>query len=445
MRDFLLVVVMLGSAPICLVNPSFGVMMWYWVSYFNPHRFTWSYGYNLPVAFIIAVPTLVGTVFGQKSLRSLAVRESLLLVLLWVWFAFTYLHARGVALFALHMDQAEYEMVHISKILLMTFVMIIVITTSEKLRWVMLVTGGSLGLLAVKGTLFGLREGGARISGPPNSFLDDNNALGLALNMCIPILFFLAREEKNTKLKWFLRICFLCAILGVILTYSRGGLLGLAVVVTAITLKTRHKVAGAFFMVVAAFLILTFAPSAWMDRMSRFAKGDLDSSANERLVAWETAWHFAHDYPLTGGGFNTLPDETVFQRYQLRPLPEGFKSTAPHSIYFQLLADHGFIGLALFLAVIASCFWSLRRVRRVAQALPVARHLINYTHMIEVAVLGFMVSGAFLGFVYLDVIYQMVGTVVVLKVLLRNELALHLHHAEAKESSLSMEEALAPV
>jgi len=37
-------------------------------------------------------------------------------------------------------------------------------------------------------------------------------------------------------------------------------------------------------------------------------------------------------------------------------------------------------------------------------------------------VLGFMVSGAFLGFVYLDVIYQMIGLTVVLKVLLRKEL-----------------------
>jgi hypothetical protein len=41
--------------------------------------------------------------------------------------------------------------------------------------------------------------------------------------------------------------------------------------------------------------------------------------------------------------------------------------------------------------------------------------------MVEVSILGFMVSGAFLGFVYLDVIYQMIGLVVVLKVLLQSE------------------------
>jgi len=41
--------------------------------------------------------------------------------------------------------------------------------------------------------------------------------------------------------------------------------------------------------------------------------------------------------------------------------------------------------------------------------------------MIEIGLLAFMISGAFLGFVYLDLIYQIIGTVVVLKILFRQE------------------------
>lgn len=48
--------------------------------------------------------------------------------------------------------------------------------------------------------------------------------------------------------------------------------------------------------------------------------------------------------------------------------------------------------------------------------------LVDYTLMVEIAILGFMTSGAFLGFVYLDLIYQMIGMTVVLKMLLRKEL-----------------------
>src|SRR5712691_1332125 len=427
MRDVILITIILGSVPVCLVSPYIGVMMWYWVSYFNPHRFTWTYGYDFPVALLVAVPTLIGTVFAEKSLRSLYMRESLLLIGIWAWYAITYVHAQGIPLFALHMQDVKYEINHISKILLMTLVMIAVITSRHKLRGVMLVTALSLGLLAVKGTLFGLRTGGeSRVWGPPDSFLADNNAFGLALNMCLPLLFFLAKEEKNKWMKLLLRVCFVASIVSVMLTYSRGGLLGLGVVLAAITLKTRHKVIGGFLLTVSVFLVLSFAPSAWMDRMSRFMSGDLDASANQRLVAWETAWHFAKDYPVTGGGFDTLPDVNVFQRYQLKPLPLGYTSTSPHSIYFQLLSDQGFVGLGLFLLLIASCFWTLWRIKRTARVLGSAQWLMNYANMVEIAILAFMVSGAFLGFLYLDVIYQMIAIVVVLKALFQKEVMSHL-------------------
>lgn len=422
MRDFLVLSIILGSIPVCFVNPYFGVLMWYWITYFNPHRFTWGIAYDFPVALVVAAPTLAGLLFTRKSLRSLGIRESLLLMLLWAWFAFTYIHAQGIPLFADNMADAAYEMSHVSKILLITFAMVLVITTKERLRGLMLVTAGSLGLLAVKGALFGLRTAGdSRVWGPPDSFLADNNAFGLALNMCLPLLFFLARDEKRRWLRVSLRVMFLCTIVVVLLTYSRGALLGLAVVLTAIIFKSRHRVAGVVVAVFAAFLVLSFAPPAWMDRMGQFAQGHLDSSADERLISWGTSWNLAHDYPLTGGSFDVLPNVNVFQRYQPRPLPMGFLSSAPHSIYFQLLADHGFPGLFLFLLIIASCFWSLWRIRRTARRNPSVSYLVNYSHMVEVAILGFMISGAFLGFVYLDVIYQMIGLVAVLKMLCHNE------------------------
>jgi len=151
--------------------------------------------------------------------------------------------------------------------------------------------------------------------------------------------------------------------------------------------------------------------------------GNLDTSADERLVSWGTAWNLAQDYPITGGSFDVLPNVQVFQRYEPRPLPLGHPSSGPHSIYFQLLGDQGFVGLGLFLLLIGSCYLTLWSLRRAARRLASARYLIDYAHMVEVSILAFMVSGAFLGFVYLDVIYQMIGFVIILKVLYRRELA----------------------
>ena len=422
MRDFVLLAFVLGSIPVCFVSPYYGVLMYYWISYFNPHRFTWSYAYDFPVALVIAIPTLVGAVFARKSMRSLAVRESVLLMALWFWFYATYLYANSVPFFAGHMMDARYEVSHISKILLMSFVMIVIVSTRERLRGLMLVTAASIGMLAIKGTLFGLRTGGeSRVWGPPDSFLSDNNSFGLAVNMCLPFFFYLAREEKNRWIRLALYACFICGIGSVLLTYSRGGLLGLAVVLGAIAMNSRRKFIGGLLLALAALSVISFAPQAWMDRMGQFAQGSLDSSAEERLVAWQTAWNFSHEYPITGGGFDTIPDANVFQRYQPGPLPGGFLSTGPHSIYFQLLGDQGFVGLGLFLLLTGSCFWTLFRVRRQARRLPTASWWTSYTHMLEISILAFLTSGAFLGFVYLDVIYEVMGAVAVVNVLFRKE------------------------
>ena len=172
--------------------------------------------------------------------------------------------------------------------------------------------------------------------------------------------------------------------------------------------------------------------------MGQFAEGNLDATANQRLVSWGTAWNFSHDFPITGGSFDTVPDEYLFQRYEPRPLPDGLPSSGPHSIYFQLLADQGFVGLGLFLVLLASCFYTLLRIRKIASRIPKLTWLVDYTLMVEISLLGFLTSGAFLGFVYLDLVYQMIGTVAVLKILLRKELAA----LESEESPKGNEEPL---
>src|SRR4029077_8503293 len=99
-------------------------------------------------------------------------------------------------------------------------------------------------------------------------------------------------------------------------------------------------------------------------RMGGMAHGQVDASERQRLVAWRTSWNFAMDYPITGGSFNALPNVELFQRYQPEPLPLGFLSTAPHSIYFQMLEEQGFVGLALYLVLVASCWISLASLKR---------------------------------------------------------------------------------
>src|SRR5690349_22744511 len=141
MRDVVFFAFLVGSLPVCFMNPYYGVLMWYWISYFNPHRFTFGFAYNLPVAFMVAVPTLAGILFARKSLRSLLTAESVLLVCLWAWYTMSFIRARGVPVFAGHLNEMNYEMDHISKIILMTLIMVVVVTSRQRIYGVMLEIG----------------------------------------------------------------------------------------------------------------------------------------------------------------------------------------------------------------------------------------------------------------------------------------------------------------
>ena len=416
MRDVLVLAIILGSIPICFMRPFFGAMMWVWVAYFNPHRFTFGMAYNFPVSTVIAIPTLLGILFFRKVNRGIFVRETVMLLVFWAWIIITYINATQVPLFADHVEDAQLQLVRVCKVLLMTIVLILVVTSKKQLDTLFLVTAFSFGALAIKGSLFGYSTaGGFRVYGPPDSFVYDNNDLGLALNMTLPVMYFMTREVESPRVRKLLWVSFYCSILAIILTYSRGALLGLSVVLGAIALKSKHKLLAGALLAVFAVLILTFAPAAWMNRMGNFAHGELDESAEGRLHAWEFAWVFASQYPIMGGGF-----ETFTPQLEARFTPQ-YTFAGPHSIYFQTLGEQGFVGLAIFLLVLGGTFFGLWSMRRRVRGQPAFTWIVNYSNMLEICLLGYVVSGAFLPRAYFDLWFQLVASAALLKILYRKE------------------------
>src|SRR4029434_7558973 len=68
-----------------------------------------------------------------------------------------------------------------------------------------------------------------------------------------------------------------------------------------------------------------------------------DQSALGRLGAWRFAINLAHDRPLMGGGFDVFNPE-AFQRWA-----PDVRFQDSHSIWFQVLAMHGYVGLGIYL------------------------------------------------------------------------------------------------
>lgn len=385
--------------------------MWEIVSFLNPQRFTYGTAYYMPVGLAVAIPTLAGFIVFSPGWRRFLSRDLCFIVILWLWFTFTTLHNTGMEEFANFADDTWLRWEFVSKILMMTVVTIAVVNNWLRLRWLLIVVSLSFGFIVLKAVPFMIATQGAfRLYGPKGSMIADNNDLGLALNMTLPMFFFLAKMESSPKIKRLLKILVVVTIPGVFFTYSRGALVGLAVVLFLMAMTSRQRLVLIPVLLLTSLFAMFLTPQKWQQRMNLTNEhAVLDDSALSRINAWHYCWNLVMDYPLTGGGFEAFTPE-LFAQYA--PNPKDVHG--PHSIYFGVLAEHGFIGLFLYLSLIASCFWTLRSVRKYARASGDDR-AANYASMLQFSLLAFLASGAFLGRAYFDYFFTIVGCTAILK------------------------------
>ena len=81
----------------------------------------------------------------------------------------------------------------------MTFLAMLIVNSKERLIKFMFGIVIFIGFVGIKGAAFGLATGGQyTVWGPPETFLEDNNALGLALIIILPLAFY-ARDLFQKK------------------------------------------------------------------------------------------------------------------------------------------------------------------------------------------------------------------------------------------------------
>jgi probable O-glycosylation ligase (exosortase A-associated) len=381
----------------------------------SPHRLSWGFAYAMPLAQIVAIPMLVGFLFTRDRRPIPVVSESVLLGGFWV---LTFIST----LFAWYPEQAWSYLEQFSKVLLVVFITICLVQDRRKLHSLLLVAAGSIGFYGLKGGLWSLASGGAggMVLGPDGSFFEDNNGLSLALNMTLPILFYLAREEQRMWLRRTLNAAFVFTVPAVIFTYSRSGFLGLIVVLFMIVARSRWKACAIAVACLSVIILSSFVPDRWFDRMNTISTYEEDRSAMSRIYAWKLGLQIAVASPIVGGGFGVFPHDEIWAKYA----PEYYfglgkdatnRTPNAHSIYFHVLGEHGFTGFIIFAGLIAATLTSLRRIRRCSRVLQNGSWLINYTYMVETSVFAFLITGTFQNLTYFDLFYFLIGVTIVLK------------------------------
>jgi probable O-glycosylation ligase (exosortase A-associated) len=417
MRDVFVTVVVFGLLPLILRRPWLGILAWSWLGFMNPHRLTWGFAYDMPFAMMVALTTLLALLASKEPKRVPWTRETILLLMLIGWMFMT-------TCFALFQAPAWEQWSKVWKVMLMTYVTMMLITDEYRIKMLMFVIALSLGFYGFKGGLFTLTGGSSdQVLGPAKSFIGERNAIGLALIMTVPLLYFMQLQMT----RWYVRYALLggtgLTLVAIIGTHSRGALVGIAAMLLFFFLKSRKKFSAVLVMIPLVVVILTVMPAEWFERMSTIETYQEDTSAMGRIKAWREAIEMA-DERFIGGGMRAL----------------AMIGTDSHSIYFGMLGEHGWIGLGMFLLLLfftwRSGSWIIRHTRQ-REDLFWARDLAS---MVQVSLVGYMSAGAFLGLQYFDLFYSLVAIIVVTRVLLQRRFAeeeksgIAMHNADASHA-----------
>jgi putative inorganic carbon (hco3(-)) transporter len=299
MRGLIFFMVFFALLPVVFKRPYVGILMWFWISLMNPHRVIYGFAASIPYAMLVAVVTLVSWLLLHPEEAKALPRDrtTFLLIALMIWISITTLVGAGGA------DTIGTIWAESEKMLFMTVVAYILTNTRQRFDQLVLVCVLSVVFYGIKGGVFALLTGGSyRIYGPTASKIADNNDLGVALTMMLPLLIYLAQRYTHPYLKWPMRGLIGFTVIGDLFTYSRGALLAIGAMTSVLWLRMRHKIAIAVVIVGAAVAVFQFAPAAWFARMQTIESYNEDSSARGRLFFWQLSWVVALKHPVPAQG-----------------------------------------------------------------------------------------------------------------------------------------------
>jgi putative inorganic carbon (HCO3(-)) transporter len=403
MRDIPIVIVVIVSALLAFWNPLYGLFGWMLISFANIHRYGWGIAMIIQPGLIIAAATIAAVLIHPKRPLRIA-GGAVPFLLFWLFSTLT-------TFFAMNPYYAWNAWETFSKTAIFFFLTIYIIHTMGDLKKAIIFSVLCIGFYGAKGGIFSILTGGSyRIYGPARSFIQDNNELALALNMTLPFIYWLSQEAKTRIRSHAWTALLILCVISIIFSYSRGGQLTLVCVIFLLFLYGKRKAALALVLGGSLLIASFYIGPTWIDRMGTMTSYEAEGSAASRLMAWRVAFEFAKDHPLLGGGFKAI-DASVYREYDEK------SRMVSHSIYFGTMAEHGFVGLFIYLLIFIVTLLSISRWKKRSQN----KSLCSLLSIMRISLLAFLLGGAFYERQYFDYCFLIISYTVIGGLLVREE------------------------
>ena len=412
MRDLSFALIWLVLLPATFVAPYVGVELWIWIALLSPNELLYGAIAQIPFNKIIAIATLFMVVASREKKDFYVDKTTVILGLFAVVGSISWM----TALSSTPITDDLY--LKLLKEIVLAITIMAVMTTRSRIHLTIFIVVISMGFTGVKeGLIYALTVGGHKVLG--TGAVGDNNSLAAAILMIVPLEYYLYSYSKVRLVRIGMVAALVLSVLAVVATGSRGGFLGLVVLGMFSIKNSRNKAAGILLVALLSGIIYFTAPDAWFNRVHTIDEAGSDGSFMGRVTAWKISWLIAMDRPLFGGGFHAVQQWPVWNAMVPRLDALSFIATPPldgyphaaHSVWFEVLGDLGFVGLAVFMAMLAMMVWDLRYIYRRTRRNPSMQWAGDLARMLQISLATYAVTASALSMGYFELVYMLVAIV----------------------------------
>lgn len=254
----------------------------------------------------------------------------------------------------------------------------------------------------------------------------DENYVATYMSTMLPFAYFgMLQTRKLGPRLLFATIAAIC-VAAIVVSLSRGGFLALVAVAIYCWWRSPRKWIGMVVLTLACLVLFASTSSDYWTEMGTIKNTD-ESTADKRLDAWSIAFRQYLDNPVFGVGAGNFPWN--LGAYQGEELREKYgrdltSNMVAHSLFFELLAELGTAGLALFVTLLWLTFRNLARQERVGRreitALKRAKNVppgerrslskeletsLYLNRSFQAGLIGYLVGSAFISTLYAAMIW----------------------------------------
>lgn len=422
MRDLLLALFLFSAFPMILYRYHIGALVIGFMSFMYPQSNTFGFALTIPWLDYFFMATFASYILwhGFKDYK-----HHYLITYVIFFYIFTGLTTYG----AYDVDMAYIRWIIFTKILMLAFLIFAMLNTERRIHTFLKVFVLSIGFYGIKGGLFTLLTGGGyNVKGPINSFFRDENAMAMTLIMTFPFMLYFISHAKYKIERYFSIFCALSSAVAVLGTQSRTGFIAITATFLYYTWHIKKFGKALLFIVPIGMVALFFMADTWTERMSTSTELETDGSFQGRVEMWKISFRIANDNPILGGGFDVIYVPQVIAQY----LPSNIEARAIHSSYFQMIAEHGYLGLVIYLSMLYLIFRTARKFQKANHIPGKISKPAELSVALRAAIGGYMVMSLTLNMAFFDILYFLIAVTAVADLLYRKS-EFHVSNHVSKE------------